>query len=96
MKSILDQQTFDEKKSGVKKFDSQCTWAEFEIWEIVTSFLWEFIELRTVQDMGEGGVKKQGKSGNVFYGDLYSDITRDGSVQICKQIGICSWLMKQL
>ena len=26
------------------------------------------IELRTVEDMGEGGVKKLGKSGDVLYG----------------------------
>ena len=35
---------------------------------MVTSFLGGFSPLRTVEDMGEGGVKKQGKSGDVLYG----------------------------
>ena len=39
-----------------------------EIWEMVTSFSGGVTELRTVEDMGEGGVKKQGKSGDVLYG----------------------------
>ena len=39
-----------------------------EIWEMVTSFLGEVTELRTVKDMGEGGVKKPGKSGDILYG----------------------------
>ena len=46
-------------------------WAEFEIWEIVTSYLEGVPELRRVEeleDMGEGGVKKSGKSGDVLYG----------------------------
>ena len=38
------------------------------IWETVTSFLGGVNELRTVKDMGEGGVKKPGKSGDVLYG----------------------------
>ena len=40
-----------------------------ESWEIVTSFLGGgVIELRTVEDMGEGGVTKPGKNGDVLYG----------------------------
>ena len=35
---------------------------------MVTSFLGGFSPLRTVEDMGEGGVKKLGKSGDVLYG----------------------------
>ena len=35
---------------------------------MVTSFLGGVSPLRTVEDMGEGGVKKQGKSGDVLYG----------------------------
>ena len=36
------------------------------IWETVTSFLGGVNELRTVKDMGEGGVKKPGNSGESF------------------------------
>ena len=36
-------------------------------WEMVTSFLEGVIELRTVKDMGDGGVKNPGKSGDVLY-----------------------------
>ena len=39
-----------------------------EIWEMVTSFSRGVNLLRMVKDMGEGGVKKQGKSGDVLYG----------------------------
>ena len=39
-----------------------------EIWEWWLAFLEGVIELRTVEDMGEGGVKKLGKSGDVLYG----------------------------
>ena len=39
-----------------------------EIWEILTSFFRGLIKLRTFEDMGEGGVNKPGKSGDVLYG----------------------------
>ena len=35
---------------------------------MVMYFLGGIIELRTVEDMGAGGVKKPGKSGDVLYG----------------------------
>ena len=37
---------------------------------MVNSFLEGVIELRMVEDMGEGGVKKPEKSGGVLYGRL--------------------------
>ena len=35
---------------------------------MMTSFLRGVAELRTFEDMEEGGVKNQGKSGDVLYG----------------------------
>ena len=35
---------------------------------MMTSFLGGVIKLRMVEDMGEGGVKKSGKSGDGLYG----------------------------